>query len=424
MRLIKDYRIIDVPLNVGCATHSFYIKQHSDKSGKNESKTLFVGNIDYGGILSHEKIDSILRELFSGFGDIESISISAYNEDEDLFHNTRFAHVIFKKKSSVNSAIKSSDDIYNLLTKEIGYKYGLAEQCKIKSGKEIAQKYSMYDSDINLLREVADEYMREYDEKEQILLAERKKRAREEDSDGFVLVKNRKKQKRVIQKRGSGDQRQRKTKKKYELKNFYRFQMREEKREQLADLRKKFEEDKVKFSLVCDFVRTLITPTTITQYFGTVKIDSKNKEIFFEIPTATKHSLQLKIQQLPQKGPSKHPFYISLKHSQRLRPKSRMPCTTLVSYFTIYCTHWLNSSTLSHHSRSLSQLVPTQTYLSPHSNISVPPNCPAPPPMCAVCDRNQQLRRNIPHKRHPRSTSPLYQSTLSQASSQPYSPQK
>ena len=65
------------------------------------------------------------------------------------------------------------------------------------------------------------------------------------DADGFITVKNRKKRKREQAKRGSGGPRSRKRGKEYELKNFYRFQMREQKRNQLADLRKKFENDKL-----------------------------------------------------------------------------------------------------------------------------------------------------------------------------------
>jgi ribosomal RNA-processing protein 7 len=46
---------------------------------------------------------------------------------------------------------------------------------------------------------------------------------------------------------GEGSRRHPKKKKRtYELKNFYAHQMREEKREQLARLRKKFEEDKAR----------------------------------------------------------------------------------------------------------------------------------------------------------------------------------
>lgn len=57
----------------------------------------------------------------------------------------------------------------------------------------------------------------------------------------------RSKRKRVeISRRGSGQTRARGKKKTKELKNFYRFQMREERQSKLAELRKKFAEDKLK----------------------------------------------------------------------------------------------------------------------------------------------------------------------------------
>jgi ribosomal RNA-processing protein 7 len=69
------------------------------------------------------------------------------------------------------------------------------------------------------------------------------------DEDGFMLVKHRKKKRRTeTPKRGKMEKRARLKKKGGELKNFYRYQMREEKREKLADLRKKFEEDKIKIA--------------------------------------------------------------------------------------------------------------------------------------------------------------------------------
>ncbi len=76
-------------------------------------------------------------------------------------------------------------------------------------------------------------------------IREREKNRNVADADGFITFKSRKKRKREQQKRGTSGPRSRKKSKKYELKNFYRFQMREEKRNQLADLRRKFEEDKL-----------------------------------------------------------------------------------------------------------------------------------------------------------------------------------
>jgi hypothetical protein len=56
----------------------------------------------------------------------------------------------------------------------------------------------------------------------------------------------RSKRKKVEEKRGSGAPRDRKKKKESELKNFYRFQIREAKQNKLHELRKRFEQDKEK----------------------------------------------------------------------------------------------------------------------------------------------------------------------------------
>ena len=72
------------------------------------------------------------------------------------------------------------------------------------------------------------------------------------DADGFQLVKPRKKRTRMedLPRRSSGTQRLRKKKRtggsSTELKNFYRFQQREEAQRKVLELRKKFEEDKQK----------------------------------------------------------------------------------------------------------------------------------------------------------------------------------
>lgn len=66
MKYIKEFRVIDIQLGVGCSTHSIYLKEHNDKlrrwslpyllvihfsrgqSPTQGSNVLFVGNIDYG----------------------------------------------------------------------------------------------------------------------------------------------------------------------------------------------------------------------------------------------------------------------------------------------------------------------------------------------------------------------------------------
>lgn len=70
------------------------------------------------------------------------------------------------------------------------------------------------------------------------------------DVDGFVTVTYSKRKrggdKGAVSQEAAAKRQGRKKRKKYELVNFYSFQMREAKREQLAKLREKFEEDKAR----------------------------------------------------------------------------------------------------------------------------------------------------------------------------------
>ncbi len=87
---------------------------------------------------------------------------------------------------------------------------------------------------------------------------QRKAAAEQPDADGFVTVTYGRKKRRQgadagtgagaggSKRRGGGRTKGRRKKKGYELQNFYAHQMREAKREQLARLRAKFEEDKAR----------------------------------------------------------------------------------------------------------------------------------------------------------------------------------
>ena len=97
------------------------------------------------------------------------------------------------------------------------------------------------------LKEEVDEYMKEFEEEEETVRLEKIRRSREMDDDGFMPVRAKNKAKRITEnnlKRKSGNSRSRGEKKPKELTNFYRFQMREEKKEALQSLREQFERDK------------------------------------------------------------------------------------------------------------------------------------------------------------------------------------
>lgn len=161
MRLIKGYRIIDVPVGMGGVLHPLYIKEHNNPLGTNKLRTLFVGNVDYAKERTLEEIDGYLRSLFTAFGEIESVSVSDFKppttNDDDVTEEekaieadervascfqSRFAHIVFAKKNALKSAVAASDAAFYDLTKVI------AQVCRISCKRLISIRQIPYNHDI------------------------------------------------------------------------------------------------------------------------------------------------------------------------------------------------------------------------------------------------------------------------------------
>ena len=308
MRFIRGYRIVDVPVGIGAVLHSLYLKEHNKdatQGGVNtKGRILFVGNVDYVKDRSLEEIDGYLRMLLGAYGVIESVSVSEYDhetaeDDEDneetgttkqteptsySFGNvdvicglasnhslsrgscstsssagrmfeSRFAHVVFAEKNALKACLAASDTMYYGITKQIAARYGAkASECHLLSAKDLYKQRQYRWPITSELQSQAEEFMQSYDEEEHAAKIDRDKRAREPDDDGFVLVKTKNKKRRTEEKRGTGAPRDRegtkkkKSKETKELKHFYRFQMRDEKQQQLVDLRQRFQQDQAKIA--------------------------------------------------------------------------------------------------------------------------------------------------------------------------------
>ncbi|KAI9339384.1 ribosomal RNA-processing protein 7-domain-containing protein [Obelidium mucronatum] len=94
------------------------------------------------------------------------------------------------------------------------------------------------------LQAAADSYMKQYDQMQAERQRELARRRAEPDEDGFILVGAHKQVKKAEDEAAAAAAGEKKQKKKLERVDFYRFQMRESKRNQLVELRNKFEEDK------------------------------------------------------------------------------------------------------------------------------------------------------------------------------------
>lgn len=150
---VKGFKVLDVPLGSGLSSHSFYLKEHAEnRVNKASGTTLFVGNVHYRFDLTHENIHDLMHDLFSTFGEIESVSLSDFTIDcstpTSATRNNAFAHVEFKKKSALKTALSTnSAHVYEEIKEKITSKWGLKRSHKLSPTEILAQfkyTYGMY----------------------------------------------------------------------------------------------------------------------------------------------------------------------------------------------------------------------------------------------------------------------------------------
>lgn len=190
MKVVKGFRIIELPLDRKHDTfHSLYVKEHNDRD--NVGKALFVGNVDYLPMMSHEDIDKYLRVLFGRFGEIVHVSVSEFSSASNDKDNTRFAHIIFTKKASVKLILSANDNDYTLACKEVAEECNATRPPPRVTKESLLNMFSLYDADEDELEEEVNDYMKDFDEKELFEIEQRKRAMNEPDADGFVTVVNR-----------------------------------------------------------------------------------------------------------------------------------------------------------------------------------------------------------------------------------------
>ena len=117
--------------------------------------------------LEEESINLFIRDIFSDFGNIVSISVSKYVSNGNAQEGaTRFALVEFAKKSIVKSILSCSESTFTPILIEIGRKWGVLQSLGVSNLREIAERNSIYDTDIQELKSKVDKYMAEFDENE------------------------------------------------------------------------------------------------------------------------------------------------------------------------------------------------------------------------------------------------------------------
>eukprot|EP00644_Phytophthora_capsici_P017086 jgi/Phyca11/12117/fgenesh1_pm.PHYCAscaffold_96_\ len=237
-KVFGGYHAIALPLPHSSFQRFIYAKQHDTKPGNDTESVLSAGRTAYLVNLPPNTSEEWLRACLEPLGAVQHVvagSTGLFNEhDEDEAFATdnvsnRTAHVVFKTPESLDKMLQ----VDNLETPAPGKPCGL---------QGYAAKYRRNRPGLSVVKELADRYMVSFDEME-----EEDKRRREElknqvDDDGFQTVVNTKK--RGIVQAEEALAKPAKKQKSKELDNFYRFQTREKKRDQLKTLRERFEEDR------------------------------------------------------------------------------------------------------------------------------------------------------------------------------------
>ncbi|XP_034474645.1 ribosomal RNA-processing protein 7 homolog A [Drosophila innubila] len=257
MTEIEGYKVVPLRITPDAKNcHSIYMREHFIRlmdPNKPKGRTLFLLNVP------PYVTETSLQTFFKCAGNVESVLFAAkpgrdetakwYEGMEVPFSNAqtpfkfKVAYVVFQKGSSIGRALAiQSIDLYNSSGESL-----------IKTGMELW--HDEYEN--NFILDVAktqakiDAYMADYDKRERAELEAAK--TSEADADGWVTVGKEGRNAGFEQKEsviGRLENKLAKDKKTKELKNFYTFQIRESKLQNIVELRKKYEEDKRKIELL------------------------------------------------------------------------------------------------------------------------------------------------------------------------------
>ncbi|TMW65530.1 hypothetical protein Poli38472_008172 [Pythium oligandrum] len=227
--LVGGYHAIALPLAHGVFKRHIYVKKHntkeSEKGGESKlaaDRTVYVVN------LPNNSDEDWLQQCLSAVGSIQHIipgSEPDQNADPLL---AKTAHVVFKSK-------KAAEEVLRVQTLDCP---APAETTGLNAYLE---DYQAKKPGLVAVKELADRFMAEFDAAEEEEIREREDLKNQVDDDGFITVVSNKRKKAPIPEELMPV----KKPKSKELQNFYRFQMREKKRDQLKTLRERFEEDKL-----------------------------------------------------------------------------------------------------------------------------------------------------------------------------------
>jgi hypothetical protein len=125
--------------------------------------------------MTNEEVDGFLRDLLISFGDIEAITLSHFtkSDDKDLELRSRFAHVCFRKKKSLQSVLSASNSMFAEISSSICQKWGLGPLMRPKKYNSILEANRIEDTDVNELKRKVDRVLEEYEMTEKVTLCSR-----------------------------------------------------------------------------------------------------------------------------------------------------------------------------------------------------------------------------------------------------------
>lgn len=230
-----DYWPLPIKNSTTNKVRYLFVKPHTNENGTPDDRTLFVAGLP---VYLDEKA---LLQLFSGHGDIEQAAI----------HGSRLSGLIrFSKKSSLKSVRKACAK--GLVTQlDLEPTYTTSGHWGLRAWVE-SHKSEKPGNDV--LQAELDRWMEEYEAEEE---EKRRKALEASQEDGWTVVQRHKGRKKsssdggkagptvvgavaVAAARSIANRKSIKT----EYSDFYRFQQREKRRNELVELREKFEQDK------------------------------------------------------------------------------------------------------------------------------------------------------------------------------------
>ncbi|XP_041851491.1 ribosomal RNA-processing protein 7 homolog A [Melanotaenia boesemani] len=241
------------------ARHSLYVKEHKVREEKSArrplDRTLFVLNIP------PYCSEGVVKSLFSQFGVTESVELrdhpGSFQESgpkvSKIFRPAekqgfKVGYITFEKSSSL-SVVKSHPHDVPLVV--------CTEQRPVTTGvQKWIQQYTESFIHPEKLQEIVDSFMQNYDKFKEEEAERQKQEAeqQEEEEEGWVKVTRGHKGAKARPHSEAANQktlqREKKKTKRKELMNFYTWQHRNTQKEHIAQLRKKFEEDKQRIALL------------------------------------------------------------------------------------------------------------------------------------------------------------------------------